>query len=71
MQFTIRTYGFQELALKYFQNSTPSSASTQFKKWINRNKSLLCDLENSGYANGQKIFTPRQVSLIIDHFGEP
>lgn len=71
MKFTVRTYGMQELALLYFRNSTPASASTQFKKWINRSESLLSSLYNNGYRNGQKIFTPKQVSIIVDHFGAP
>lgn len=71
MKFTIRTYGMQELALLYFRNSTPASASTQFKKWIKRSETLLSQLYSNGYRNGHKIFTPKQVAIIIDHFGEP
>lgn len=32
--FIVRAYGLQELALLYFPNSTPQSASVQLKKWI-------------------------------------
>lgn len=71
MDFTIKTYGLQELALFYFPNSTPSSASCQLKKWINRSESLLIKLKERGYHNGQKLLTPKQVSAIIEHFGEP
>lgn len=49
MDFTIKTYGLQELALFYFPNSTPSSASCQLKKWINRSESLLIKLKERGY----------------------
>lgn len=71
MNFTIKTYGMQELAILYFTNSTPSSASTQFKKWINRSESLLSKLNDNGYRNGQKIFTPKQVGIIVEYFGAP
>lgn len=68
--FKIRAYGLQELAMLYFPNSTPQSASNQLKKWMNKEK-LLARLKDAGYAAGQKILTPRQVELIVGHVGEP
>lgn len=68
--FTIRAYGFQELALLYFPNSTPKSASAQLKKWISH-PMLMDQLVPTGYHSGQKIFTPRQVAIIVGHLGEP
>ena len=35
--FRIRAYGLQELAMLYFPNSAPRSASAQLKRWIMRN----------------------------------
>lgn len=68
--FTIRAYGFQELALLYFPNSAPKSASAQLKKWISH-PFLMEKLALAGYRSGQKILTPRQVALIVGHLGEP
>jgi len=71
MNFSIKCYGLQELALFYFPLSSPAAASCQFKKWINRSQQLKDNLTEAGYTNGQKLLTPRQVKLIVDHVGEP
>lgn len=68
--FIIRAYGLQELALLYFPRSTPKSASAQLKRWI-CHPSLLSKLTAAGYYNGQKILTPRQVEIVVEHVGEP
>ena len=68
--FKTHAYGLQELAMLYFPNSTPQSASNQLKKWMNKEK-LLAKLIDAGYGAGQKILTPRQVELIVGHVGEP
>lgn len=71
MKFAIRSYGMQELALHYFPKSSPAAASTQFKKWINRSQELKTRLTDAGYKSGQKLLTPRQVSILVSHLGEP
>lgn len=58
-QFKIRSYGYEELALLYFQNSTKKSASVQLRRWLVRNKKLMHELCLSGYITGQRLFTPR------------
>ena len=42
---TNRIYGHQELALLYFPNVLPSSASTQLTRFIRRDPELLSALE--------------------------
>lgn len=69
-EFKTHAYGLQELAMLYFPNSTPQAASNQLKKWMSKEK-LLAKLVEAGYEPGQKILTPRQVSVIVDHVGEP
>jgi len=71
MIFTLKSYGMQELGLLYFPTSTPASASMQLKKWITKSEKLLTDLSEAGYRSGQKLLTPKQVRLIVDHVGEP
>ena len=46
---TNRIYGHQELALLYFPNVLPSSASTQLTRFIRRDPELLSALEAIGY----------------------
>ena len=48
---TNRIYGHQELALLYFPNVLPSSASTQLTRFIRRDPELLSALEAIGYRN--------------------
>jgi hypothetical protein len=69
--FETITYRMKELALLYFKNSTPASASCQLKRWIVSNKKLISELQNAGYYSGLKIFTPKQVRIIVEHLGEP
>lgn len=68
--FVIRAYGLQELAQHYFPGNTPASASAQLKKWIKIDK-LHAKLTDTGYHSGQKLLTPRQVEIIVNHLGEP
>lgn len=69
--FTIRAYGLQELALLYFPFSAPASASSQLKRWINLNTALYKEITDAGYRNGQRLLTPRQVTIIITYLGPP
>ena len=70
-QFKIKSYGYGELALLYFPNSTKKSASVQLRRWIVINKKLESELLNFGFKPGQRILTPKQVRLLIDHLGQP
>lgn len=66
----IHACGLQELALLYFPNNTPQSATNQLKKWMKK-ETLYTQLREAGYESGQKILTPRQVRIIIGFVGEP
>lgn len=68
---TNRVYGHQELALLYFPNILPASASTQFTRWIRRDPDLLAALQAAGYRKGIRIYTPLQVRILVDHMGDP
>ena len=70
-QFKIRSYGYGELALLYFPNSTKKSASTQLGRWVRQNEKLKMQLLALGYQPRKKILTPSQVKLIVDFLGEP
>lgn len=66
-----KIYGHTELALLYFPNVLPKSASTQLTRWIRRDKELLEALLRAGYFKGQRMYSPLQLSILIDHLGDP
>jgi hypothetical protein len=69
--FTLRTYGFGELAQLYFPTVSAKSASTNLNKWIKAAPELSEALFAAGRRPGFKILSPVQVKLIIEAFGEP
>jgi hypothetical protein len=69
--FVIRSYSYGELALLYFPNSTKKSATTQLRRWIRRNQELRKTLAQLGFADRQRILTPRQVEVVVQFVGEP
>ncbi|MCD7977760.1 MAG: DUF4248 domain-containing protein [Tannerellaceae bacterium] len=62
----IKVYSIQELGLIYFPENTPESASAHLRRWINQPQ-LYEKLTATGYRRGQKILTPKQVRIIVDH----
>ena len=69
--FTIRTYGKQQLASLYFPDSDPTTAVKHLMRWISNCHELMEELTASGYRTTAKVFTPRQVKLITDYLGDP
>lgn len=69
--FKNRSYGLKELAVLYFPNIAPASASTRLKKWITTTPALMDALARTNYRLTARILTPRQVQLITEEFGEP
>jgi hypothetical protein len=70
-EFVIRSYGYCELAMLYFPNSTKKSASAQLGRWIRQNEKLKKQWDELGFKTRKKILTPNQVKLIVEQFGEP
>lgn len=66
-----RVWGHMELAQLYFPGILSKSASSQFSHWISRDEELLAELRKAGYRKGQRIYTPRQVTILTDHLGDP
>lgn len=66
-----RSYGMKELAVLYFPNIAPASASTRLKKWITTTPALMTELAKTNYRLNARILTPRQVKMITAEFGEP
>lgn len=67
----MKTLSIKEISQMYFPTSTPKSAGAQFKRWLKYNSQLWDELERSGYRNGQRLLTPRQVALVFHYLGEP
>lgn len=64
-------YSHQQIAMLYFPDIQPDSASRQLRRWINRDPDLLSDLREAGYIKGQKVFNPVQTAILMDHLGDP
>ena len=70
-QFAIKAYSKRELAMLYFPDIEPESATRQLQLWIDRCTALSDALRASNYIHRQRILTPKQVRLIVDYLGEP
>ena len=66
-----RSYGFKELAVLYFPNIAPASASIRLKAWIKDCPELLHALDETHYNLTARVLTPRQKALIEVAFGSP
>ena len=69
--FPNRSSGFKELAVLYFPNIAPASASIRLKQWIKDDAELLEALLETNYELSNRILTPRQKDLITTSFGSP
>lgn len=70
-QLENRSYGFKELAVLYFPNIAPASASIRLKAWIKDCPELLEALNETHYHLTARVLTPRQSGLIAHAFGSP
>ena len=70
-EFTIRSYSYKEFAMNYLPHLAPDYASKQLRRWILQNKKLQQELTDSGWLAGQRLLTPRQVSILVRYLGEP
>ncbi|WP_455623343.1 DUF4248 domain-containing protein [Parabacteroides sp.] len=59
------------LAASYFPELASHQACNRLRRWIIRCTELHGKLLETGYRPEQRIFTPRQVGLIIQYLGEP
>lgn len=69
--FTIRSYGKSELAQLYIPDIAPDSAAKSIKRWIEKYPGLKKKLKTAGLRPTDKRYTPLQVRLIVEAFGEP
>ncbi|MBQ0046089.1 MAG: DUF4248 domain-containing protein [Prevotellaceae bacterium] len=60
-----------ELAQRYFPNVADRSALNKLMSLITSDTPLLHSLIELGYRKEQRYFSPAQLSLIFQRFGEP
>ena len=66
-----RAYGVAEFAQLYFPGRTPVVAYKRMWEWIRTSRGLKAKLEAAGWVKFQKLYTPRQVAVLIDHLDQP
>lgn len=71
VKFIIRSYGLTELGILYNPQLQPDSAAKALRRWINYNIALKLALQEAGWTDGQRKFTPLQTELIVRYLGEP
>lgn len=70
--FRIRPYSKRELAKLYFpETANAESAVANLRNLMNRNPELKDELTEVRYKAHDKVFTPKQVSIIVRYLGEP
>jgi hypothetical protein len=70
--FRIRPYSKRELARLYFPDTAnDESAVANLRNLIRRVNGLGEELKEAGYKPYDKIFTPKQVGILVHYLGEP
>ena len=69
--FRLRAYGRTELAQAYNPHLSPGAAWQKLSLWIHLYPELTERLKAIGYSPRQRVFTPRQVAMIVEALGEP
>lgn len=69
--FPVRSYGKGELAMYYIPNVTQQTAVNQFNEWIHTAPGLEQRLLGTGMNRTCRRYTPAQVQLMVNVFGEP
>lgn len=69
--FRIKTYGRTELAQLYNPEVASETAWRRLRAWILKSPGMMERLMAAGYKRGQRVFTPKQVGIIVDGVGEP
>ena len=69
--FPVRSYGKGELAMLYIPNVAQQTAVNQFNEWVHTAPGLEQRLLDTGMNHACRRYTPAQVRLMVDIFGEP
>lgn len=69
--FPIKGYLKAELALMYHPEMTQAAAMGKMRRWINRSATLKERLQAVEVNKLNHRYTPKQVAILVDFFGEP
>ena len=61
----------KDIASSFIPDLTPDNALRLFRKWIYEDEKLFNELKKANYKTTAHYFTPRQIEIIIKHFGFP
>lgn len=70
-RFVIRCYKKNELARLYFPTLTENAAVDKLRRWIRKCRPLMEEIETTDFRPKMKMYTGREVRLIVRHLGEP
>jgi hypothetical protein len=65
------SYTHQELAMLYYPDVLPESASRQLSRRIVKDDELYAELLDAGYKHRQHMYSPLQTTILLAHFGKP
>ena len=66
-----RSLSFSELAQAYGPELSESAARKRLHEWLHFSPELMGRLQAAGYRERQRVLTPKQVKIIMEHLGEP
>ena len=66
-----RSLSWTELALAYAPDLSEASARKRLREWLHFSPELMERLQAAGYRERQRVLTPKQVKIIMEHLGEP
>lgn len=66
-----RNCQFGRLAVRYYPERAYSRAVFLFWRELQETEGLLPALRQTGYADNQRLLTPRQIRVIAQFLGEP
>jgi len=69
--FRLRAYGRTELAQAYNPHLSPGAAWQKLSLWMHLYPELTERLKAIASSPRQRVFTPRQVAMIVEALGEP
>ena len=67
----IKSYSKQELAMLYFPDVTPHTATNHLMRWIHNCQPLKSRLDQLHYRRHNKYLIAEQVRVIVQFLGEP
>jgi len=67
----IKTYSVKELAILYNPEVSPSTATRRLKRWIHGSQELMQRLQQYGWSEKSKIYTPKQTAILFEWLGYP